>query len=369
MQEYEVDCVIAGAGAVGLAAARALASAGREVLVVEAKDRIGTGVSARNSEVIHAGIYYPPGSLKAELCVRGRALLYAFAQGADVAHRRCGKLIVATCDQHGGELEKIAARGAANGVDDLQRLSAAQARALEPQLVCAEALMSPSTGVIDAQSYMRALRHQAENFGASFAFLTRISGGAVREGAISLVCEGRDPCILNARCFVNAAGLEAPALAAALDGFPPERIPQAYWAKGSYFALLGPSPFSRLVYPVPEPGGLGVHLTLDLGGQARFGPDVEWVSAPNYDVDPARGDTFYAAIRRYWPGLKDGALAPAYAGVRPKIAAPGGPDEDFRIMGPEIHGVPGLVHLFGIESPGLTSSLAIAELVAEMVKG
>jgi L-2-hydroxyglutarate oxidase LhgO len=367
MQEYEVECVVAGAGVIGLAVARALALQGREVLVVEAEDRIGTGISARNSEVIHAGIYYPQGSLKARLCVEGRSLLYTYAQAAGVSHRRCTKLIVAG-DGQGADLDRIAAHAAANGVDDMQRLSGAQARALEPQLACAEALLSPSTGIIDGQGYMLALRHDAERAGANFVFRTRITSGAIESGAISLVCEGDDPCVLKAKTFINAAGLSAPQVADALDGFPAAHVPEIYWAKGNYFALSGAAPFSRLVYPVPEPGGLGVHLTLDLGGQARFGPDVEWIAAPEYNVDPRRGDKFYAAIRRYWPGLKDDALVPAYAGVRPKLVPAGAPDSDFRIDGPQTHGVANLVNLFGIESPGLTSSLAIAKHVEALLR-
>ena len=367
MQRYDVDCVVAGAGVIGLAIARELALAGREVMVIEAADRIGTGVSARNSEVVHAGIYYPHGSLKARLCVEGRERLYDYARRAAVPIRACGKLIVATSEVQGDDLDRIAGHAAANGVGDLERLSAAAARRLEPALRCTSALLSPSTGIIDGQAYMLALRHDAARAGANIVFRTRVAGGAARPGEILLNCAGADPCLLSATTFINAAGLSAPSLAAALEGFPEAHVPRTYWAKGNYFSLSGAAPFSHLIYPAPEAGGLGVHLTLDMAGQARFGPDVEWVDTPTYDVDPARGARFYAAIRRYWPDLRDGALAPAYAGVRPKIAAPGAPDGDFLIAGGETHGIAGLVNLFGIESPGLTSSLAIAARVAALV--
>ncbi len=367
MERFEVDCVVAGAGVVGLAAARALALAGRDVLVVEAEDRIGTGVSSRNSEVIHAGIYYPQGSLKARLCVRGRDLLYEYVRARDVSHRQCGKLIVAAADQ-AGELQRIAARAAANGVGDLREIGEREAKAMEPELTCAAALHSPSTGIVDAQGYMLALLGDVERAGGALVLRTRIVEGKVTESAFELRCDGPEPCVLIAKTFVNAAGLSAPALARAVEGIPEPAIPQSYWAKGNYFALSGRAPFSRLVYPVPEPGGLGIHLTLDLGGQARFGPDVEWIDAPDYAVDPRRADRYYAAIRRYWPGLRDHALEPAYAGVRPKIVPAGAPDADFRIDGAEIHGVANLVNLFGIESPGLTSSLAIAEEVVSRLR-
>jgi L-2-hydroxyglutarate oxidase LhgO len=367
LERFEVDCVVAGAGVVGLAAARALALAGRDVLVVEAEDRIGTGVSSRNSEVIHAGIYYPQGSLKARLCVRGRDLLYEYARARDVNHRQCGKLIVAAADQ-ADELQRIAARAAANGVHDLREIGEREAKAMEPELACAAALHSPSTGIIDAQGYMLALLGDVERAGGALVLRTRIVGGEVTKGGFELRCDGPEPCVLIAKTFVNAAGLNAPALARTIEGVPDAAIPQSYWAKGNYFALSGRAPFSRLVYPAPEPGGLGIHLTLDLGGQARFGPDVEWIDAPDYAVDPRRADRYYAAIRRYWPGLRDHALEPAYAGVRPKIVAPGAPDADFRIDGAEIHGVANLVNLFGIESPGLTSSLAIAEEVVSRLR-
>ena len=363
----EVDCIVAGAGVVGLAIARALAIRGREVVILEKAESFGTETSARNSEVIHAGIYYPHGSLMARFCVAGRRALYDYLETRGLPHRRCGKLIVAT---DGDELEKlggIRARAARNGVDDMELLSAAEARALEPAVHCTGALLSPSTGIIDSHAFMLSLLGEAEDHGAMLACHTPVVGGRVTAQGIEIETGGAEPMKLRARLFINAAGLGAPALARRLEGFPAARIPGTWWAKGNYFTLAGRQPFSRLIYPVPVPGGLGTHLTLDLGGQARFGPDVEWVEEIDYEVDPRRGDSFYAAIRRYWPGLPDDALQPAYSGIRPKIVPPGAPGQDFMIEGPRDHGVEGLVNLFGIESPGLTSSLAIAEHVAWMV--
>ncbi|WP_348672647.1 NAD(P)/FAD-dependent oxidoreductase [uncultured Abyssibacter sp.] len=362
-----VECVVVGAGVIGLAVARALARQGRETLILEREAQFGTVTSARNSEVIHAGIYYPAGSLKATLCVRGKAQLYAYCERNNVPHRRCGKLIVATDASQESELESIRRRAAANGVDDLRRLSAAEARALEPALHCTAALLSPSTGIIDSHAYMLSLLGQAETAGAMLACHTTVSRLVPTGRGIEVFTEDADRPALIAQVVVNAAGLDAPALAARTDRLPEARRPRAWFAKGSYFTLRGRAPFSRLVYPVPEPGGLGVHLTLDLAGQARFGPDVEWVDAPDYQVDPARGAGFEAAIRHYWPALDAARLEPAYAGVRPKIAGPGEPAADFRISGPGDHGIPGLVNLFGIESPGLTASLALADNVANAV--
>jgi L-2-hydroxyglutarate oxidase LhgO len=353
----QVEAVVIGAGVVGLAVARALALAGQEVLVLEAEASIGTVTSSRNSEVIHAGIYYPPGSLMARLCVAGRAALYTFCDAHGVAYRRCGKLIVATDAEEAARLPGIAARAAANGVA-LALLSADEARALEPALSCTGALHSPATGILDSHAYMLALRADAEAAGAMFAFRCAVTGGSVGDGLVVEAGGMR----LGCRRLVNAAGLDAPRVAASL-GVPAAFVPGAWYAKGCYFSLSGRAPFARLIYPVPVAGGLGTHLTLDLAGQARFGPDVEWIAAPDYDVDPARGAGFEAAIRRYWPGLPEGALAPSYAGVRPKIAPPGAPAQDFRIDGPAAHGIAGLVNLFGIESPGLTASLAIADFV------
>ena len=361
-----LDCIVVGAGVVGLAIARALAIAGREVVVIDTAEGIGTVTSSRNSEVIHAGIYYPRGSLKARFCVSGKEALYRYCADRGVPHRRSGKLIVATDDSQVATLDKIRAQAAANGVGDLELLGVREARALEPELRCTAALLSPSTGIIDSHAYMLALQGDAEAHGAAFVFHTPVEGGACRADGIELSLGGSEPMRVLARTVVNSAGLHAPAVAGAIEGVPPAEIPPAYFAKGNYFALQGKSPFRHLVYPVPEAAGLGVHLTLDLGGQARFGPDVEWVNEIDYNVDPRRSDGFYDAIRSYWPGLRDGALVPAYSGIRPKIQAPDEPAKDFLIRGPADHGVPGLINLFGIESPGLTASPAIAEHVAHM---
>lgn len=358
-----VDCVVIGAGVVGLAVARACALAGLETLALEAESDIGTATSARNSEVIHAGLYYPRGSLKARLCVQGRQALYDYCASHGVAHQRCGKLIVATRDEQIGALERIGAAAAANGVHDLRRLDAVQARAREPALQCVAALESPSTGIIDSHGLMLALLGDLESASGLVAVRSPVLSGWILPDGILLRVGGDEPTELIARRVVNCAGLHAQAVAAALDGLPPDSIPAGRYAKGNYYALSGKAPFSRLIYPVPEPGGLGVHLTLDLGGQARFGPDVEWIDAIDYTVDPARADGFYAAIRRYWPDLRDGALRPDYAGIRPKLAVPAGQDADFLIQDARTHGVPGLVNLYGIESPGLTACLAIADEV------
>ncbi|WP_395704030.1 NAD(P)/FAD-dependent oxidoreductase [Aquabacterium sp.] len=359
-----VDSVVIGAGVIGLAVARALALAGREVLVLEAENAFGTVTSARNSEVIHAGLYYPPGSLRAQLCVRGKALLYAFCASHGVPHRRCGKLIVATAADELPLLDRLQAQAAANGVHDLQRLSAAEARALEPALHCVGALLSPSTGIIDSHGLMLALLGDAERHGAMLALCSPLLQGRCTAQGIELDVGGGQPMTLRARQVVNAAGLQAPALARRLAGLEARHVPHAHLAKGSYFTLAGRAPFSRLIYPAPgQSSHLGVHLTLDLGGQARFGPNFQWVDTVDYRVDPRDADSFYNEVRRYWPALPDGALQPGYAGLRPKISGPGEPAADFRIDGPARHGVPGLVNLFGIESPGLTSSLAIAEQV------
>jgi L-2-hydroxyglutarate oxidase LhgO len=361
-----VDCVVVGAGVVGLAVARALALQGREVLLLEAAEGIGTGTSSRNSEVIHAGIYYAPGSLKARLCVQGRTLLYRYCAERGIGHRRCGKLIVATSAAQVAELETIRARALANGVDDLSLLSGAQARALEPALACEAALLSPSTGIVDSHGLMLSLQGDLENAGGVLAFNSALALASVEDDAIFL--EASDGTGLIATTLVNAAGLHAPALARRFAGLDACHVPTPYFAKGNYFTLAGRSPFSRLIYPVPEAAGLGVHLTLDLGDQAKFGPDVEWVDSPDdLQVDPARGDAFYAEVRRYWPDLKDGALQAGYAGIRPKIQAPHEAAMDFLVQGPQQHGRPGLVNLFGIESPGLTSSLALADHVVKML--
>ena len=358
-----VDCVVIGAGVVGLAVARALALAGREVIVLEAAEGIGTETSSRNSEVIHAGIYYPKGSLMAATCVEGRRLLYAYCAEHGVPHRNCGKLIVATNAAESELLLSIKGRAEANGVEGMRLLSAAEAMAMEPNLQCTAALLSPATGIVDSHSYMLALQGDAEAQGTMLALHSPVTSGRVTDDGIEIEVGGTEPMALRCRLVVNSAGLHAPAIAQKIAGMPSDHIPTAYYAKGNYFTLAGRSPFSRLIYPVPVPGGLGVHITVDLGGQAKFGPDVEWIPAIDYNVDPHRADKFYAAVRRYWPGLKDGALQPGYAGIRPKIVPQGAPAQDFTIQGPADHGVPGLINLFGIESPGLTASLALAERV------
>ena len=358
----DIDCVVIGAGVVGLAIARALARSGREVLVAEATEAIGTGTSSRNSEVIHAGIYYPAGSLKARLCVRGKHLLYAYCAERGVPHKRLGKLIVAADAEQAAQLESIAQRARANGVDDLQFLSGEDAMRLEPALQCAAALSSPSTGIVDSHALMLSYQGDAENAGAQCVFHTPLVSGRVRpEGGFELQFGGDEAMSLSCNVLINSAGLHAPALARRIDGVPPASIPADYLCKGSYFTLSGCAPFSRLIYPVPQHAGLGVHLTLDMGGQAKFGPDTEWIGVEDYTLDPARADVFYAAVRSYWPALPDGALAPGYTGIRPKISGPHEPAADFVVAGPAAHGVPGLVNLFGIESPGLTASLALAE--------
>jgi L-2-hydroxyglutarate oxidase LhgO len=404
-----LDCVVVGAGVVGLAVARALALAGREVVVLEAAEGIGTETSSRNSEVIHAGIYYPQGSLKARLCVQGKQALYAYCAARGVPHRRCGKLIVATEAAQLATLSDIRAKAAANGVDDLTPLSRQAAQALEPEIECVGALLSPSTGIIDSHTFMLALQGDAEHAGAVFAFHSRVGRARVVDNGFEIEVQtlgedarradtagdpsdpspaegaaahasahgASDPAsnrsattsTWHARTLVNAAGLHAPDVAACIEGLDARHVPRAHYARGHYFTLAGRPRFQRLIYPVPQPGGLGVHLTLDLQGQARFGPDVQWVNEIDYTVDPKRADAFYAEVRRYWPALPDGALQPGYAGIRPKLAGPEAPNLDFRIDGPAQHGVPGLVNLLGIESPGLTASLAIGEVVVEAVQG
>jgi L-2-hydroxyglutarate oxidase LhgO len=351
---------------IGLAVARELAQAGREVIILEAAEGIGTVTSSRNSEVIHAGIYYPAGSLMAQMCVGGKRALYSYCKEHGIPHRNCGKLIVATSPTETEKLQSIRAHAEVNGVTDLEVLTGAQARVLEPALNCEAALLSPSTGIIDSHAYMLALRGEAEDAGAACAFHTPLLHARAAEDRIEIDAGGNTPMTLECRLLVNAAGLNAPAVARNIDGMPIELIPPAYLAKGSYFSCSARSPFSHLIYPVPEPGGLGVHLTLDMAGQARFGPDVEWVERVDYAVDPARAERFYPAIRRYWPALPDGALAPSYSGIRPKIVPPAVAAQDFLIQGQRDHGVHGLINLFGIESPGLTSSLAIADYVASL---
>jgi len=369
-----IDCLVVGAGVVGLAVARALAEAGREVIVVDAAEGIGTGTSSRNSEVIHAGIYYPPGSLKATLCVRGNRLLYDYCATHGVEHRRCGKLIVATRDEDRPKLDAIVERARASGAGDLQPLTRAEALSMEPALDCASALWSPSTGIVDSHGYMTALLGDAERAGAMLALLTPVLEARREASDWRVRTGGAEELELNAGWIVNCAGLHAQGLARRMEGFPPAAVPPLHLAKGHYFSLRGRSPFTRLIYPTPTDGGLGVHLTLDLGGQARFGPDVEWLvdadpDHVDYAVDGSRSAAFEADIRRYWPGLGDAALLPAYTGVRPKLSGSGTAAADFHIAGPAEHGCPGVVQLFGIESPGLTASLAIGEEVRRRVTG
>ena len=363
----EIECVVVGAGVVGLATARALALAGWEVLVLERAYTIGFETSSRNSEVIHGGLYYPAGSLKARCCVAGRERLYPYCRENGIPHAQIGKLIVAAQEDEIAGLERIAKTARVNGVDDLEWLTSTQAQRLEPKLHCVAALLSPSTGIIDSHALMLAFQGEAEAAGATVVLRTPVLSGRVRDDGFDLTLGGSEPTSIRCRCLVNAAGLYASALAHTIDGVPRETIPPAYFCRGVYFSLTGRAPFRRLVYPVPPPGGLGVHITVDLAGQARFGPDVEWISEVDYTVDPARGDAFYAAIRTYWPGLRDGALQPGYAGVRPKISGPKEPAVDFVVQGPEIHGVPGLVNLYGIESPGLTASMPLADEVVRQL--
>jgi L-2-hydroxyglutarate oxidase LhgO len=369
-----VDTIIVGAGVVGLACARALSRRGHEVIVLEQEAAFGTATSARNSEVIHAGLYYPAGSARARLCVHGKALLYEFCEQHGVAHRRCGKLIVACDDKELPGLAAVQQRAAANGVTDLQVLDGAQARALEPALACRGALLSPSTGIVDSHGLMLALLGDAEAHGAMLALRSPLVSAQVTSDGFVLSVGGQAPGAplrLHTRRLVNAAGLHACGVAAAIEGLEPRHVPTPHYAQGAYFTLAGRAPFSHLVYPVPgESGHLGVHLTLDLAGQARFGPSFRWVDGIDYRVDPADGASFAAEVMRYWPGLAQrpaDALQPGYAGVRPKISGPGEPAADFRLDGPGAHGVPGLVNLFGIESPGLTASLAIADEVAALL--
>lgn len=362
-----LDAVVIGAGVVGLAVARALALAGREVTIVEKASAFGTGTSSRNSEVLHAGLYYPPDSLRARVCSPGRNALYAYCAARGIPHRRIGKLLVACSAEEAARLPAIVAQAEANGAEGMRLLSSAEARALEPELTCAAAVLSPATGIVDSHALMLALLGDAEAAGATLAVDTPVESLSPHpEGGAVLRCGG--DFAVHGRLVVNAAGLGACRLAAGCWGAAANLpCPRAYMAKGNYFALSGRAPFSRLVYPLPQPGGLGVHITLDLGGRARFGPDVEWVESENYDVDPARAARFYPAIRRYWPGLPDGALHPDTSGIRPKIVPEGAPAQDFLVAGAETHCLPGVVHLLGIESPGLTSCLALADLVAARV--
>ncbi len=370
MRAGSMQVLVVGAGVVGLAVARAAALAGADVVVAEAGTAIGTGISSRNSEVIHAGIYYPTGSARARLCAPSRRLLYDYCVSHGVPHRKCGKLIVATREAELAALEALQAQGRRNGVEGLELIDAAAARRLEPALVCAAALCSPETGIIDSHAFMTALRGDLEDRGGSIALNTRIErlapGKPGWKAGFGHEPLGHEPAEwVHFDAVVNAAGLGAQRLSAATEGYPAERVPRLRLAKGNYFGLAGRPAFTRLIYPVPVPGGLGVHVTLDLAGRMRFGPDVEWIDTESYDVDPGRAAAFYRSIRDYWPGLPDGALLPDYAGIRPKLTGPGEPAADFMIDAPRDHGLAGLVHLFGIESPGLTSALSLArEVVA-----
>ncbi len=355
-----VDCIVIGAGVIGLAVARELAARGREVLVLEAAERFGTGISSRNSEVIHAGIYYQRGSLKARLCVAGRERLYDFCARAGVEHRRCGKLIVATNEAQIGDLHVIQQSAAGNGVE-LHWLSAEQARAMEPSLRCDAALFSPLTGIIDGHGYMLALLGEAEQRGAMLACNSRVARIWPQSDALQLAVNQDAAPSLRAKAVINCAGLHATEVARTIEDFAPHQVPPLFLARGHYFALTVRSPFRHLIYPVPVPGGLGVHLTLDIAGQARFGPDVEWVDAIDYSIAPTRAASFYQSVRQFWPALRDGQLAPAYAGIRPNLSGPGARAVDFMIQGAEVHGIAGLINLFGVDSPGLTASMALAE--------
>jgi len=365
-----VDALVVGAGVIGLAVARELARAGREVVVVEQAGAIGTGTSSRHSEVIHAGLYYAPGSLKARLCVEGRDALYVYCAERGIAHRRCGKLVVAVTVDELPALEALHAQALVNGVHDVRRIEGAAAQAMEPALRAVAALHSPSTGIVDSHALMLALQGDAEDAGTAFAFHSPFDGAVARGDGFEVRIGGADPMRLQARRLVNAGGLYADAVASRIEGLEPRHVPRLRFCRGHYFALAGRAPFSRLVYPLHNRAGLGTHFTLDLGGQGRFGPDVEWLpegAAEDYTVDGSRANVFERDIRHYWPGLRDGALLPAYSGIRPKVVGPGEPAADFRIDGPGLHGVPGLVNLFGIESPGLTSSLAIAAAVRALL--
>jgi L-2-hydroxyglutarate oxidase LhgO len=365
----EVDCIVIGAGVIGLAVARALAAHGREVIVLERERHFGMHVSSRNSEVIHAGIHYPPHSLKARMCVAGRELLYRYCAERGIDTSRCGKFTVATRAGQLPALEKIAMNARDSGVHDLVWMDGAEARRLEPALSCVAALSSPSTGIIDSHAYMRSLLADAEQGGARIVYGTAVAAMRTPGGSIDvLIGEDANPAV-RARAVVNSAGLDAHRVAASIEGFPREHIPQIYYGKGSYFALTGKSPFVRLIYPAPPTSGghLGIHMTLDLKGAARFGPDLEWVDGVDYAVDERRLAAFSGAIKEYWPDLDPIRLKPAYAGVRPKLSGPGESARDFYISGPHDHGVAGIVNLFGMESPGLTSSLALGEYIAGLL--
>jgi L-2-hydroxyglutarate oxidase LhgO len=362
-----VECVVIGGGIIGRGVAGALARAGREVLLLEKERWIGQDTSSRNSEVIHAGLYYPEGSLKARFCVEGRQQLYAYCVERDVPHKRIGKLVVGVSDDEIATLKRVIKHAVAAGVTDLEWLDGKDARGMEPALDCVAAFHSPSTGIIDSHALMQAYQTDAENARASVVLRAPVLEGRVARDGFTLEVGGSERMTLDCKLLVNSAGLYAPSLARHIAGIPPATIPRDYYCRGVYFTLAGRAPFKRLIYPVPEHAGLGVHLTLDMAGAARFGPDTEWIDGIDYTVDARRSEKFYAAIRTYWPGIADGALQPGYAGIRPKISSPKEPAADFMIAGPQTHGVPNLVNLFGIESPGLTASLAIADHVVSLL--
>jgi len=359
-----LDCVVIGAGVVGLAVARRLALDGREVVVLEAEAGFGRHTSSRSSEVIHAGIYYPSGSLKARLSVAGNRALYTYLAERDVPHRRIGKLLIAAHEGEIPALERLGRLAEANGVHDLVPLSAEDVRSLEPAVVAVRGVLSPSTGILDSHALMRAIEADLAAGGGTIVLSAPVLGGEVTDGGIALDVGGSDTIQVCCKTVVNSAGLYAPSVARTVRGLNRSFVPREYFARGHYFVLAGPSPFTHLVYPMPAPGALGIHVTLDLAGRARFGPDITWTDGVNYAFDEGRAQTFYDAIRRYHPALADGDLEPGYVGIRPKIVPEGAKAADFVVQGPETHGVPGLVNLFGIESPGLTACLAIADEVA-----
>ncbi|HLH89941.1 MAG TPA: NAD(P)/FAD-dependent oxidoreductase [Xanthobacteraceae bacterium] len=362
-----MQVMVIGAGVVGLAIARAAALRGHDVIVAEAADAIGTGTSSRNSEVIHAGLYYPTGSKRALHCPRGRRMLYAYCASHGIPHKKIGKLFIVTKDADIPKLDAIHKQALSNGVENVTMLDAIDAKRMEPALFCVAAFHSAETGIVDSHRFMLALEGDIEDRGGVIAFNTPVER-IVRDGANWRVSfGGAEPGEITVDAVINSAGHGAQRLAHAVEGYPRARVPKHALAKGNYFGFAGRAPFSRLIYPAPVPGGLGIHVTLDLAGRMRFGPDVEWIEAMNFDVDPRRGDAFYAAIRTYWPGLPDNSLFPDYAGIRPKITGQGEPAADFMIDGPAEHGLPGMVHLFGIESPGLTSALSLAEEVLDKV--
>jgi L-2-hydroxyglutarate oxidase LhgO len=365
MTEFDFDACVVGAGAVGLATGYAMARRGLSVVVLEKNAIIGEGVSARNSEVIHGGLYYPTGSLKARFCVAGRRALYGFLDDHKIAYRKCGKLVVACEEAQLPRVEAIAAQATANDVEGIRMLSGPETLALEPGLRAVASVLSPESGLFDSHGYMLALRGEIEDRGGALALNTPLLGATpLEDGGFVLRAGGEEATELRVRLLVTAPGLGAQSVAASIEGFPADKIPALHFGKGVYFRLIGKAPFEHLIYPPPIPGALGTHYRKDLGGQAVFGPDLAYVETEDYTVDPAKAADFESYIRQFWPGLPDNALSPDYAGLRPKIHGPGEPQPDFRLDGVEMHGIPGLMALFGIESPGLTSSLAIGEAVA-----